>query len=259
VNTTAELLLYDVIGADPFIGGGITAKVFREQVKGLKAKSMNLRVNSPGGDVFEAAAMMAALDEFKGRITVDVDGLAASAASYLIMAADEIRLGTNAAIMIHDPHAISIGGADTMERMAGKLRKTKQQIITAYKRKSRASREQLSDWMSAETWFTGKEAVDAGLADSVTEPVRVAALSQHTQALAKLGYKHVPEFAEVVRFPEDSELWRETRRCQKVAAQLMPDQKSAWRETRKRQAIARTLQSGPPRPRRPGLEAATMY
>src|SRR5262249_50014604 len=185
-DNTAEVLLYDVIGADPFFGGGISAKDFRQQIKGIDAKTMNLRINSPGGDVFEAGAMMAALDEFKGEIVVDVDGLAASAASYLIMAANTIRLGSNAMMMIHDPHAMVMGTADDMRGMVEVLDKVKGQILDAYERKSDAGRDKLAAWMKAETWFTGQEAIDAGLADEVTEPVRIAALVQHGPIMAKM-------------------------------------------------------------------------
>lgn len=213
-DDTAEVLLYDTIGADPWFGGGITAKDFRDAIKGIKAKSMNLRVNSPGGDVFEAGAMMAALDEFKGDITVDVDGLAASAASYLIMAADTVRLGTNAMMMIHDPYGGVLGTADDMRGMAEVLEKVKGQILDAYERKSDAGRDKLAAWMQAETWFTGQEAIDAGLADEVTEPVRVAALLQHSAVLAKLNYKHVPTL------PKDGPEWEATRQRVAIAAKL---------------------------------------
>lgn len=210
----AEVLLYDAIGEDPFFGGGISAKTFREQIKGIKAPKMNLRVNSPGGDVFEAGAMIAALDEFNGEISVDIDGLAASAASYIVMAGDKIRLGANAMMMIHNPHGFVMGTADDMRSTAEILDKVKGQIIDAYQRKSSSSRKQLSTWMDAETWFTGQQAIDAGLADEVTEPVRVAALLQHGSILAKFKYKHVPAL------PKDGPEWAATRKRMEIAAKL---------------------------------------
>ncbi len=214
-NDTAEVLLYDTIGEDPWFGGGISAKTFREQIKGIKAKAINLRVNSPGGDVFEAGAMMAALDEFKGEIIVDVDGLAASAASYIIMAADTIRLGTNAMLMIHDPFGGVMGTADDMRGLADALDKIKSQILDAYERKSNAGRDKLAAWMTAETWFTGQEAIDAGLADEVTEPVRIAAFASLAPMLAKMKYKHQPAM------PKDDAAWRETERRREIAAKLV--------------------------------------
>jgi ATP-dependent Clp protease protease subunit len=208
-----EVLLYDVIGGDWF-GEGVTAKAFREALKPHRGKAVNLRINSPGGDVLEAAAIMAALDDHKGRITADVDGLAASAASFLMMAADEIRVGSNALVMIHDPHGGVRGTARDLRDHADLLEKVKGQILDAYGRKSQAGRDQLAAWMEAETWFTGQEAVDAGLADRVTEPVRVAALAQNMPLVAKFRYRHAPAI------PQDGPEWEATRRRQEVAARL---------------------------------------
>lgn len=218
-NEVAEVLLYDVIGEDDFFGGGISAKVFREQVKGIKAKSMNLRINSPGGSVFEASAMMAALDEFKGRIEVDIDGIAASAASVVAMAGDTIRVATNAMIMIHNPHALVIGSAEDMRSTADTLDKAKDQLIDAYKRHSKAARAKLSEWMDAETWFTGQEAVDAGLAHSVTEARQVAARAD-IATMAKLGYRHIPEAVLKANDAEAERLAEETRKRREIAARL---------------------------------------
>ena len=98
----AEVQLYDVIGEDPWFGGGISAKTFRDQIKSIKAKTINLRVNSPGGSVTEGAAMLNTLDEFPGRIEVDIDGMSASAATFIMMAGDVIRAASNSLTMIHD-------------------------------------------------------------------------------------------------------------------------------------------------------------
>ncbi len=195
----AEVDLFDVIGEDPFFGGGISSKAFRKVLKDLKAKTLNLRVNSPGGSVIEGAAMLAALDDWKAkgrRIEADVDGLAASAASVLLMAGDKVRVASNGLVMIHDPTAGVMGGAQEMRQTADLLDKVKGQILDAYQRKSKAGRDQLAAWMEAETWFTGQEAVAAGLADETTQPVRLAACAARWQPLfAKLHYRHVPDAA----------------------------------------------------------------
>jgi len=218
-NEVAEVLLYDMIGEDSFFGGGISAKTFRDQVKGIKAKTMNLRINSPGGSVTEASAMLNTLDEWKGRIEVDIDGLAASAASFIAMAGDTVRVATNGLVMIHDPMAGVVGRADDMRRTADLLDKVREQILDAYERKSDAGREQLGAWMAAETWFTGQEAVDAGLADSVTEPLRMAACADPA-ILAKLGYKNVPETVLKNTAAEIERLEEETKRRLEIAASL---------------------------------------
>lgn len=212
---TAEVLLYDQIGRNSFFEEGIDAKTFRDQIKAVKAKTLNLRVNSPGGDVFEAAAMLQALDEFPGQIEVDIDGLAASAASYVIMAGDTIRVANNGMLMIHNPSAIVWGSASEMLRMADLLTKVKGQILDTYQRKASASRDQLSVWMDAETWLTGQEAVDAGLADEVAAAVPVTNLAGHANALRKLGCKNTPAFTAL-----QAQALEETRKRQEIAARL---------------------------------------
>src|SRR5262245_45129677 len=118
---TAEVLVYDEIGGDPYLGGGITAKEFRDQVQKIKAKRMTLRHHCMGGSVPEAAAILATLDDWPGRIEVDVDGYAASAGSVVAMAGDTIRVASNGMMMIHNPYASVIGGAEKFRQMADLL------------------------------------------------------------------------------------------------------------------------------------------
>jgi ATP-dependent Clp protease protease subunit len=211
-----EVLLYDVIGAD-FFGEGVNAKDFRAQLKSVKTPTINLRINSPGGSVTEAAAMLAALDEHPARIEVDVDGLAASAASVVMMAGDHIRVATNGLVMIHNPHALAMGDAGEMRRMAELLDKVREQILDAYKRKSKMTKAQLSKAMDAETWYTGKEAVEAGLADEASKPVSVAAFADLLTVAAKLGAKHPPK---VEQTAEMLKAIAETDRRRAIAAAL---------------------------------------
>lgn len=212
-----ELLLYDVIGSD-FFGSGIDARSFREQVKGIKAKTLNLRINSPGGSTTEGAAMLNALDEWKkkGRaIEVDVDGLAASAASVVMMAGDVVRVAANGLVMIHEPYTMAMGGASDMRRTADLLDKVKEQILDSYMRRSKLSRAELSAAMAAETWYSGSEAVEVGLADSVGEQVRVAAFAGMPALLAKMKYKHTPAL------PSDAAAWAETERRKAIVAAMV--------------------------------------
>lgn len=189
----AEVLLYDQIGEDPFFGDGVSAKTFREQIKSVKAKTINLRINSPGGMVTEAAAMMAALDAFKGRVEVDIDGLAASAASVVAMAGDEIRMASNALMMIHDPIWAVFGNAEAMRSAAETLDKVKSTILDSYARHAKVSRDKLAEMMAAETWLTGAEAIDAGLVHSLTDAMSIAA---HVD-LSKFRYRNAPKMADV--------------------------------------------------------------
>lgn len=214
-----EILLYGQIGSDWFGDDGITAKEFRAEVKKARGKAINLRVNSPGGSVFEGAAMKAALDEHPEEVIVDVDGLAASAASFLIMGADTIRVASNAMLMIHDPHTVALGGAEELRRVAETLDKVKGQILDAYEGRAGAAtgRDQLAEWMAQEKWLTGEEAVAAGLADETTTPVSVTAFAGQAEALKRFGYKHIPSLP-VAQI--DPRLLEETRKRLEIAARL---------------------------------------
>lgn len=211
-----EVLLYDQIG-EGFFGDGITAKEFRKQLKDIKTPTINLRINSPGGSVTEAAAMLTALDEHASRIEVDVDGLAASAASVVMMAGDHIRVAANGLVMIHNPHTMAVGGADDMRRMADLLDKVRDQILDAYSRKSVLSRKDLSKAMDNETWYTGAEAVEAGLADEASQPVSVAAFADLLTIAAKLGAKKPPKLEQT---PEQIKAIAETDKRRAIAAAL---------------------------------------
>lgn len=213
----SELLLYGTIGADPFFGEGVGAKEFRAEVQKVRGKLLNLRINSPGGSTVEASAMVQALDEYKakkGRIEVDVDGVAASAASYIACVGDTVRMAQNALLMIHDPHGVAFGGAAEMRRTADLLDTVREQIITMYQRRTKLSREDIAAAMSAETWYDGAAAMKAGFADSVSGPVQLAAFAGMEPLLAKLGCKKTPQL------PGDAEAWAETEKRRAVAARL---------------------------------------
>ena len=100
---------------------GVTAKSFADEVNALDVDELTVRINSPGGDVYEALAILNTLRAHKARITTVIDGLAASAASFVAMAGDEVVIRPNAEVMIHDPWAITIGSADDMRSMAKDL------------------------------------------------------------------------------------------------------------------------------------------
>jgi ATP-dependent Clp protease protease subunit len=214
-DDVTEVLLYGVIGADPWFGDGVSAKSFRDAVKAVKGKVLNLRINSPGGSVTEASAMLAALDEFRGggkRVEVDIDGLAASAASVVAMAGTEVRIAQSALMMIHNPHVLTVGGADDHRRAADLLDTVKGQILDRYAHKAagKTARDTIAAWMDAETWLSGQEAADAGLADRVTAAVNVAASFD----LAKFNYRHPPQITQ----PTQAELDAHEKRLARAKA-----------------------------------------
>lgn len=166
-----EVLIYDEIGAY-----GVTAKGFLAELGALPDDAaIDLRLNSPGGSVFDAVAIYNALKRHAGEITVWIDGIAASAASYIAMAGDTIVMPENAFLMIHDPSGLVMGTAEDMRSTAEALDKVKGSLIQGYAAKSGKSDDEIAALMAAETWLDAKDALDFGFIDRIAEPVKLAA------------------------------------------------------------------------------------
>ncbi len=171
----AEIYLYGVIGQD-WYGDGVSAKQFAEDLRKVKdAKTIDLRINSEGGDVFAGKAMYTLLQDHKAKIIVHVDGLAASAASFVAMAGDEINVSEGAFIMIHNAWTIAMGGVEDFRRTADLLEVVNGTIRSVYMARTKRTEKEVRGWMDAETWFTGPEALENGFADKMTANVKVAA------------------------------------------------------------------------------------
>ncbi|WP_084861245.1 head maturation protease, ClpP-related [Salibaculum halophilum] len=167
----AEVLIYDEIGAY-----GVSAKGFLAELGALPDDApIDLRINSPGGSVFDAVAIHNALSRHAGTVTVWIDGIAASAASYVAMAGDAIVMPENAFLMIHDPSGLVMGTAADMRDMAGTLDKIAASMLRGYAARSGKTEDEIAALMAAETWFDAAEALEAGLATQLAEPVRIAA------------------------------------------------------------------------------------
>jgi ATP-dependent protease ClpP protease subunit len=166
---SAEVTIYDPIGQD-WIGNGVTAKKFREELLALgELDEIVVRINSPGGEVFDGFAIYNALKDNPARVVVHVDGLAASIASVIAMAGDEVIMGRGATLMIHNPWTLAIGDADDMRKVAEQLDKVGKGLVDAYMSRAKVSRQRVISWMDDETWFTAEEAVGAGFADTMAE------------------------------------------------------------------------------------------
>jgi ATP-dependent Clp protease, protease subunit len=167
----AEIVIYDEIGAF-----GIPAKAFLDELKALgPVAEFTVRINSPGGSVFDGVAIYNALKRHDARVTVWIDGMAASIASMIAMAGDEVVMPENAMLMLHDPSALVIGTASDMRAMAEALDKMKAGMVAAYRDKSGRDDGEIEALMRDETWLSAHEAVDLGLADRIEQPVRMAA------------------------------------------------------------------------------------
>lgn len=163
----ATVYLYDIIGEDWF--GGVAAKDFVPQLNALDVDTIHLRINSPGGDVFDGRAMANALKQHKARVIAHIDGQAVSAATYVALAADEVEIAEGGFFMIHNAWTIQMGNAKDFRAQADLLDKVDGSISADYERKTGKSSEEILRMMDATTWLTADEAVAAGFVDRIAE------------------------------------------------------------------------------------------
>ncbi|MFJ4624235.1 head maturation protease, ClpP-related [Streptomyces sp. NPDC088812] len=161
----AEVMLYDEVGG----WYGATADQFIADLRGVTAPNLRVRINSPGGSVFEGIAIANALRSHPANIVVQVDGIAASIASVIAMAGDRIEMAPNTMLMIHDASGVCLGNASDMEEMAELLDLISDNIADAYAQRAGGTREQWRERMKAETWYLPEDAVENGLADEAVQ------------------------------------------------------------------------------------------
>lgn len=180
----AEIIIYDVIGW-PFI----EADVFVRELAGIKAKSIKLRINSPGGDVFDGMAIFNALKDHPARITTQIDGLAASMASVIALSGDEVTAHKNSMMMIHNACVVVAGDRHLLGDVATNiLEKIDGNILDIYYGKAGSGKRDLRQMMDDETWLTATEAKQKGLIDRVVES------ATHARAQFSLSmYANVPD------------------------------------------------------------------
>lgn len=171
----ADIYLYDAIvdtDLEAEFWGGVSPKSFVQALSQIDADVINLRVNSPGGSVFAARAMEQALRDQKAKVIAHIDGVAASAASFLVMAADEIVMAPGALMMIHKAWTVAMGNANDLMDTADLLDKIDGTLVSTYAARTGLAAEKINEMMAAETWFTAQEAVDLAFADSIAESVK---------------------------------------------------------------------------------------
>lgn len=173
-GSEATVYVYDVI--DSY--WGIKAADFVKELAALTAPTIHLRINSPGGDVFDARAMATAVRGHPSKVIAHVDGMALSAATTLAIAAAETEMAEGSFFMIHNAWSWGVGNANDLMELAALLEKIDGAIAADYTRKTKKSMDQVVAWMAAETWFTAQEAVDAGFADRIFKGAEAAAKNQ---------------------------------------------------------------------------------
>lgn len=163
---TRTLYLTGEISDETWFGDEVTPRMFKDELM-AGSGDITLWINSPGGDVFAAAQIYNMLMDYPGRVTVKIDGLAASAASVIAMAGSQVEMSPVAMMMIHNPITVAIGDSKEMQKAIDMLAEVKESILNAYEIKTGLSRNKISKLMDAETWFNAKKAVELGFADSI--------------------------------------------------------------------------------------------
>jgi len=168
-NESSSIDIFDVIGSD-FFGDGFTAKRMSAALRSIgDDKDVVVNVNSPGGDVFEAATIYNLLAQHKGHVTVNILGLAASAASVIAMAGDTVKISKIGFLMIHNSWSIVMGNKSDLREAADVLEQFDQSILAAYAAKVNIDENKISKMMNSETWIGADDALEFGFADEVIE------------------------------------------------------------------------------------------
>jgi len=168
-NDQAEILVYDVIGW-PYNDAGDLVRY----VNSLGDKDILVRLNTPGGDVFDGMAIFNSLANHKGKVTIRIEALAASVGSVLAMAGKEIQAYSNTMMMIHDPWTYMAGNQYELREMADLLEKISGQMLDVYAGRSKVGKREMKEIMKAETWYTAKEAKEKGFIDTILETGKAA-------------------------------------------------------------------------------------
>ncbi|MGN1043528.1 MAG: head maturation protease, ClpP-related [Acutalibacteraceae bacterium] len=143
-----------------------TADIFKDELYEGEG-NISIWINSPGGDMLTGAQIYNLIKDYKGKVTIKIDGLAASAASVIAMAGDEVLMSPVSQIMIHNPFSCAIGDSNEMKRAADMLNEVKESIINAYELKTHLSRTKISRMMDDESWMNAYKAVNLGFADGI--------------------------------------------------------------------------------------------
>jgi ATP-dependent protease ClpP protease subunit len=198
-SDNAVITIFDVIGEDPWTGGGVSAKRVNGALRSIGAKPVTVEINSPGGNYFDGVAIYNMLRRHEQAVTVQIMGLAASAASLVAMAGDDIRIARNGNLMIHNAWGLAIGNRHDMAQVSDLLGQLDDAMAQTYAARTGMDAKAIAKMMDEETWIGGQAAVDQNFADGLLEadaeapvyadagdglPLDIGAMDK---ALAKLG------------------------------------------------------------------------
>jgi len=194
----ATLWLYDTIVSDDY-WGGVSALTLGKQLAEYRDKAIiHLRINSPGGDVFAGRAMETLLAEHPAKIVTHIDGIAASAASYVALAGEERIISPGGMFMIHKAWTLAWGNADDIRKTAALLDQIDETLVATYAAKTGQTPDQLRDWIAAETWFTAEQSLEYGFATAIAgsdagQQSAAASASMQPRAWDLSAYARAPQ------------------------------------------------------------------
>lgn len=183
----SEIWLYDEIGL-----WGIGAKEFIAELNAIKSPKIDMHINSPGGEVFDGAAIYNAIKRHSAKVTTYIDGIAASIASVIALSGEKVVMAENAIYMLHNPSGMTIGTSEDMRKTADILDKVRDTMVGAYMTKSGKTQEDVIALLDAETWLDAEEAKAAGFCDEIGDEMDMAACAKFVPVMAKMGFKHIP-------------------------------------------------------------------
>ena len=168
------LELYGTIAEESWFDDDITPRMFKDELNSGSG-DITVWINSPGGDCVAASQIYTMLMDYKGNVTVKIDGIAASAASVIAMAGTKVLMAPTALMMIHNPMTGAFGDHEDMQKAIEMLNEVKESIINAYEIRTNLSRAKLSHLMSSETWMNAKKAIELGFADEILTDEKLVA------------------------------------------------------------------------------------
>ena len=202
------LELNGTIAEESWFDDDITPAMFKEELF-AGSGPITIWINSPGGDCIAASQIYSMLMDYKGDVTVKIDGIAASAASVIAMAGTKVLMAPTALMMIHNPATIAYGDHTDMAKAIEMLEEVKESIINAYEIKTSLSRSKLSHLMDAETWMNAKKAIELGFADGMLEdekkaPEEAIAYAFSSRAVANTLFNKIAEKTKPQQDPESA-------------------------------------------------------
>lgn len=242
----AEITIYGDIGEYQWWTETVSDAQVAEELRAAGGKPITVRINSMGGNLYQGIAIYNALKGYENEVSIYVDGLAASAASLVMLGGDKVFVGHGAQVMIHDPILFGAINESELERIKNSLEKAKESIIEIYEANTSLTREQISEMMRNETWFTSQEAIDYGFADAISDQPQSSALLNSLREMVNQHASYKPIISNIIQSitpkQKGDNMGKNATNSGKTATTIDPDaiRNQAIEEARKAEEQRRT-------------------